>query len=164
MSMHIIQHMIVTLRALIVLMVTGLWNFLNYSQQFHSYFSRISLKFPSYFIFLTYFLSLLTYFLICHIVSQVFLTCFSSISWLIFIHNFAYSSHLLPDLLRLSSLKASVMILDSYDNSNVQSSIKEMGMNHPYAVYIQSGIANACHKGSAMPDQCTCIVDHSQNS
>ena len=80
------------------------------SQLFLTYFPKIS------FIFLTYFLSLLTYFFICHIVSQ---SLVSQVFWLIFIHNFAYSSHLLPDLLRLSSLKASVMILDSYDNSNV---------------------------------------------
>ena len=101
--------------------------FLNYFS-FPSYFSLISLKFPSYFsvtfhfllishLFLIYF-SLLTCFSLISqlfldflLASPVFLTCFSLISQLFLIYVFA-KCHLLPDLLKLSSLKALIMIFE----------------------------------------------------
>ena len=91
--------------------------FLNY----FSFPSCLSLIFPSYFCnfpFLTYF-STISWFLTCFTftsVSHLFLNYFSLISQLFLIYvfaNYIYNlSHLPPDLLKLSSLKAFVMILE----------------------------------------------------
>ena len=91
-----------------------------------SHFPLISLKFCSYFSAISHFLLISQLFLtfISHSslisqlfldflhASQVFLTCFSIISQLISQLHFANLSHLPPDLLKLSSLQAFVMILE----------------------------------------------------